>query len=245
MTDQEKLQKLFQAALKDCSEVNHTPTPAFHDSLTQRQDAPPTQPSPSAHVPYSRHETPASAPPVAVGAMPVQPAAVAAYAAESQTPPGEFVISIPNAGLDDQTSAELGKLIDERRSKLKRQYRRSALIAACTFFGLAGGSVAWFVQSPDRVGALNSAIAEVRSAGDVTGMVKKYQLALDKIATRSSHIDDASGALGIVPGEEDHADPHFEAEMKEMMGGEGKTVGERNRTLQTTFKEQAEKALKN
>ena len=90
-------------------------------------------------------------------------------------------------------------------------------------------------QSPERMRALGEVMQDFRSVGDVKGLVAKYQDALDRISARSQQIDQATAAMGIKPSEGDEEDPYFEAEMKEMMGGEGKTVGQRNKALQDNF----------
>jgi hypothetical protein len=103
------------------------------------------------------------------------------------------------------------------------------------FLGITGGGFGWFVSSPDRVQAVRDAAKEIRSAGDIAGMVAKYQKALDKIATRSQDIDKATESMGVSSSLEGLKDVNMDAEMKEMMGGEGKTVGERNRLLKEKF----------
>jgi hypothetical protein len=202
MTDQEKLQQLFQAALKA--------PPAEGNAAFAR--AFPT-PAPVAVAPVSE------APPA-----PEPPAAVAASTAP-----------VAHAGLDDAASAELGALLDAQMAGQKRKRRRELIGTFVVLLGLTGGGFGWFVQSPTRVQAFREAMADIRSVGDVAAMVAKYQVALDKIATRSNQIDQATEAMGGSANQDGMKDVNMDAEMQAMMGGEGKTTGERNKMLQNAF----------
>lgn len=210
MADQETLQKLFDAALKDSSlPVAGTPKRAF----------------PATHDP--QFGGPPRGPVVAV------PAAIASPVAEIQRP--ELAVDQAPAVLDEAATAELGALLDEKIGRQTRKRRREALVTAGVFFGLTGGGLAWFVQSPARVAAFSSAISEIRSASDVKSIVAKYQAALDRLGTHSQKIDEATSALGVKASAEDAKDPNFNQEMKQMTGGEGKVAGERADALRKSF----------
>jgi hypothetical protein len=140
-----------------------------------------------------------------------------------------------NAGLDDATATELGELLDEQRARIKRKHLRQTLTTLAACVALSGGGFGWFVQSPERVQAFKDAIKDVRSVGDVKSLVAKYQDALDRVSARSQQIDQATAAMGVKASAADDEDPYFEAEMQAMMGGEGKTVGQRNKALQKNF----------
>ncbi len=142
-----------------------------------------------------------------------------------------------NAGLSHAEAEELGNLLDGQRARLKRKRRRDALVALGVFFGFSGGAFGWFVQSPARVQAAREAFRDIRSVGDISGMVAQYKLALDKIAVRSKQIDQATMAMGVSADQSNSKDVYMDAEMKQFMGGEGKgkTIGERNRLLQQNF----------
>jgi hypothetical protein len=101
-------------------------------------------------------------------------------------------------------------------ARQKRKRRRELIGTFVVLLGLNGGGLGGFVQSPSRLLAFREAMADIRSVGDVAAMVAKYQVALDKIATRSNQIDPAT----------------------EAMGGEGKTTGQRNQKLQNAFGKQ-------
>lgn len=204
MTDQEKLQQLFQAALR-------APSPEGKAPLTR---AFPT-PAPLAATPVSE-AVPAPEPPATVAAS---------------TAP------LPNPGLDDAASAELGALLDEQMARQKRRRKRELIGTLIVVFGLTGGGLGWFVQSPTRIQAFREAMADIRSVGDVAAMVAKYQVALDKIAARSQQIDQATEAMGGSANQDGMKDLNMDAEMQAMMGGEGKgkTTGQRNEMLQKAF----------
>ncbi len=206
MTDQEKLKQLFEAALKDTSDLNKAPTRAFVTPSVK--PIPPTSPPPEP----VQEIAPA---PVAVVEIPVAPPV--------------------NAGLDDATATELGVLLDEQRARIKRRHIRQTLTTLAVCLALCGGGFGWFVQSPDRVQAFKDAIKDVRSVGDVKSLVANYRDALDRVAARSQQIDQATAAMGVKASAADEEDPYFDAEMQEMMGGEGKTVGQRNKALQQNF----------
>jgi hypothetical protein len=232
MTDKEKLQKLFDAALRDPSLPAGSPTRAFPVASTPQCPAPEV----------GRLLTPT--PPVEVQAVVPEPAVIAAVTEEispSATAPTMAGV------LDGAASAELGALLDEQVRRKARRHRIESLVAALVLFGLTGGGFAWFVQSPERVQAFTSAIREIRSVGDVKALVAKYQAALDRISARGQQIDQASSAMGSVVTAEDEKDPYLEAEMKGMMGGEGKTIGERSKQMKSAFghmEEEHGKALK-
>lgn len=212
MTDQEKLQKLFQAALQDSSELSKAPTRAFPTSSSV-----PAPASVVAPMPFTQ--------PVPVAVTP-KPVAVATE------PP---VVLPSNAGLDEATSHELGSLLDEQRTRISGKRRRDTLIVLGVMLGLAGGGFGWFVQDPQRVQAFKDAMRDIRSVGDVGSMVAKYRESLDRVAARGKQIDQATAAMGVVKTAQDEEDPYFEEEMKGMMGGEGRTLGERNKAMKDNF----------
>lgn len=215
----EKLQKLFQAALLDASEEKISLARAYPKSTLDTLAAQAATPSTPLAIPQPDSE------PVAV--VPV-PAPVAAAT--------DFVQPMANAGLEAEAAEELRILLDEQNLRLKRKRRRESIGALVVFLALTGGGFGWFVHSPDRVQAVRAAMSEIRSVGDIAGMVAKYQKALDKIGTRSKDIAAATESMGVSSNQDGMKDVYMDSEMKEMMGAEaGKTVGERNRMLQDKF----------
>ncbi len=203
MTDQEKLNQLFNAALTDSTDYE----------------------KPLARALIQQVPAPAALPITASDFMQVT----------LPTLPPIMEMPLANAGLDATASAELGALLDEQRVRLGRKRRRETLVTLGVCLTLTGGSCGWFVQSPNRIQAFKEVMRDFRSFGDVQGMVAKYKVALDKIAVRSKQIDQATAAMGVKHSAADDKDPYFEKEMQAMMGGKGRTVGQRNTQLQKTF----------
>ena len=202
MIDSEKLQKLFQAALKDPSEEHPAPSPVFPTPPSVRQAAIESNPELAAPVCVEIDDT---APPAA------------------------------NTGMAEAASAELKALLDEQIQR-KNGKRRREMIGRLVFVCLLiGGSSAWLVQTPGRVEALKQAIHDIHEAGDLKTMVAKYQQALHRVAQRSQQINAATESLGVSADQDHDKDPNFNAEMKAMMAGEGKTSGERNGAVQKAF----------
>lgn len=201
MSDPDRLQKLFEAALRAPVVETKSLTRAFPDPHAVTAALEPA-------------ETPA---PVTVGAV-VEPEAVAT------TP-------LANVGLDEQSSKELGILLDEQMQRKTRRHRRELIGTLAVLVTVLGGSTGWFVQSPARMTALGSAIHDVRSVGDVAGMVAKYRGALDKIGAHAKDTDLATESMGVSSNLKGEKDVNMDAEMHSMMIGEGKTTGERNAAL--------------
>ncbi len=189
---------------------------------------------PEAVKPVAVDSTPTTAPAVAHLTPVPDPARAVAV---PETP---AVVPIPatpvsNAGLDEASSAELAALLDEQHRRIRRQHRRQLLVTLLVLFGFAGGGYAWFIQSPQRVQAFREAMSDIRSVGDVTSIVSKFNKSLEKIKVHSTQIDNATTSMGIDATKDDGKDPYFDREMKKMTGGEGKTIGERNRLLKERF----------
>ena len=199
------MQKLFEAALRSSSES---------DVLKPERALAPSQVATPAATPVA---TPQAAAPAVAAATP-NPAGPAS-----------------NTGLDEASAAELAALLDERNQRMQRKRRRNLLVSVVFLLAMAGGGYGWFIQSPQRVQAFHEALNDIRSVGDFASIVAKYNKALAKIKDHSSQIDRATASMGIDPAKDDSKDPYFETEMKDMMHGEGKTVGERNRRLKEKF----------
>jgi hypothetical protein len=232
MTDKDKLQKLFQAALLDASEERVTLARAYPKSTLDSLAAQAVTPPGPLVAPQPAPEPVTMAP---VAAAPVD---------APEAPASDLVQPMANAGLDAVSAEELRILLDDQHRRLKSRRRREMVTSLVVFLGITGGGFGWFVSSPERVQAVREAVKEVRSAGDIAGMVAKYQKALDKIATRAQDIDKATESMGVSSSLAGLKDVNMDAEMKEMMGGEGKTVGERNRLLKEKFGSVKEGGLK-
>ena len=216
MTDNEKLQQLFQAALKDTSEGKASLVRAFPSPTPIVANPPSIEPVPQ--VFFKPEEAP--------------------VAVEASARPAT------NAGLGEAESAELGALLDEQNLRKSRKRRRELIGTFVVLFALTGGGFGWFVHSPARVQAFREAVKDIRSVGDIKSTVAQYQVALDRISARSSQIDEATQSMGVSSNQDGMADPNMDAEMHAMMGGEGKTTGERNKTLQNAFGKKVEPTKK-
>ncbi len=142
------------------------------------------------------------------------------------------------ASLDTGISAELGAIMDAKIARNKRKRRRGLIFMALFFVGVTGGAAGWVVTNPERFDAMKKVVAEIKSVGDIKGMVAQYQKALDKVAVRSEQIDAATLSMGVDPasaaGMEDQG---FDKEMREMMGEDGgPTTAARNAKLVEKFK---------
>lgn len=238
MTDNEKLKKLFEAALKDVAVDRKPLARAFPDAPRESYTVPPLSPRPAAPVETAAPLVPAPAP---IAPMPHSPAESISRE-EDPSPPATTDVPHENVGLDAATSAELGVLIDERREDQARRRRRGMILTMAVFLGLLGSAYGWVASSPERMKALSEAITDIRSAGDVAAMVAKFQTSLDRVATRGQHIDQARSALGVEAGPEDKKDPYLQEEMKEMTGkDDGKSLGERNQMMTRNFDHMREK----
>lgn len=262
MTTREDLDKLFEAALHEKQAPSRFGTPEEQRRRSPVPVAPPggySQPLPqAAPLPegYVQQEAPQAAAPQQF-AQPspqqyAQPApqqyaqAVPMQAVQPQSaqagPVESSLVELDERGaasLDNTISAELGAILDAKVAKEKRKKRNGRLVLLGLFLGATGGASAWVVTNPERVEAFKAVAAEIRSVGDIQGMVAKYQKALDKIAVRGEQIDAATISMGVDPASAaGMADQGFDKEMREMMGEDGgPTTAARNAKLQEKFKD--------
>jgi hypothetical protein len=212
MSDREDLDKLFEAALRQ------TEPPGYSIGRLSKT---PGKAEPSGYTP---------APPFARTPVPVS-----APIAISQEAP--LLDERGAASLDTAMNEELEAIVDAKMAKAKARRRRGAvmtlLFVALTF----GGGAAWFVTSPQRMAALKEALAEIKSFGDVNGLVAKYQASLDRVALRSEQINQASAMLGVDPNSIATEDAGFDQEMRDLVGEEGgPTTAARDAKLREKFK---------
>jgi len=234
MPDSTDLDKLFEAALHEKQAPSRYGTPE-----SQKKSAPAVFKRPA---PVGSGLGGASAFTAAPSAFHAAPPAPSAF----QAAPPAFQAAAPvvqrdghgEASLDLSINAELAAIMDAKIAKDKRRRRRSFLITILFFVGVTGGAAGWVVLNPERLEAMKAVIAEIKSVGDIQGMVAKYQQALDKVAVRGKQIDAATIAMGVDPTSVDeHADPGFDKEMRAMMGEEGgKTTAQRDKILRQKFK---------
>lgn len=219
MNGREDLDKLFEAALHGTQAPSRYGTP---DSMKKSAPAAFNRPAPFQAAPAPT--TPFQAAPfVAAAAAPASP---------------EVVLDKHGVkSLDSTINAELAEIMDQKIVREKSRRRRGRLMLVVFFLGATGGSAGWVAMNPHRLEAFKQTIAEIKSVGDIKGMVAKYQVALDKVAVRGKQIDAATVSIGVDPASVDeHADPGFDKEMKAMMGEEGgKTTAARDKILRDKF----------
>lgn len=120
----------------------------------------------------------------------------------------------------------------------KKQSRQKWAVNLTTLAALITAGV-WVANSPTALAKLKSlgpamkqSVNDAKTLGTITD---QYDKQLEKVKVHSSHLDDATRALGVdpasVPKDED---PNMESEMKQMTGGE-KTTNDSARELQQKF----------
>lgn len=254
MTSREDLDKLFEAALHEKSAPSRFGTP---ESQMKAAPAAFAKQAAAQQAPASALQ---AAPAQGDGSAPAQlrsPQAVVAQ--EPSAPVGSSqveasgkkdsgLIDIAAVGdpfaqqalksMDNALSDELGAILDAKVAKEKRKKRQGRIVFAGMLLGLTGGSAAWVVTNPERFEAMKQVVAEIKSAGDIPGLVAQYQEALDKIAVRGDQINAATESMGVDPSSADHIeDQGFDKEMREMMGEDGgRTTAQRDKLLREKFK---------
>ena len=175
-------------------------------------------------------------------AFPTQPSAqpVAVSPPAPAPEPEPILEPAANAGLSHTASAELGALLDEQHQRKTNKQRRETVVTLAVVVALTVGGAGWFAQSPPRLQAIKEAVHDIRSVGDVKSIVAKYQAALDKIGDRSHQIDHATVTMGVSANQDDAVDPNMNSEMLSLMGGEGKTTGQRNQMVKNAFSAKTE-----
>lgn len=133
---------------------------------------------------------------------------------------------------------DLQALIDEqaRRISSRRRLGNRLLLGFFALLLAAGGGAYGLVpsvrQQVNQLAADMKLIGrDMRMASSPEEMKKAYDKSLEKIGTRSTAVDDATRSLGVDP--TTVTDNDLSAEERKLMGNEGRTVSERNRTLQT------------
>lgn len=237
MTDPRDLNKLFEAALNEKEAPSRFGTPESQKKSAPRAmlkaNQPVAEPKKVEAAEAASKEKPGDEPLVSGGSV--------SKGAESD------LIDLANTGdpfagqamgsLDSSISAELGEILDEKVRKEKRSKKRARLVMLGVFLGIVGGSSAWVVTNPERFEAMKKVVSEIKSAGDIKGMVEKYQKSLDKVAVRGEQIDAATESMGVDPNSMDHVeDQGFDKEMREMMGEDGgPTTAKRDKVLRDKF----------
>lgn len=246
------MEKLFEAALHEKSAPSRFGTP---QELVRDAPVAFSRPVPMAAATESFQEAVSGFSASQVLVNPVQQPQGPAIAGSARFSEVPFEGTAPDSGLvdvnrqgdpfahlavtseDQAISAELGEILDAKFGKERQRKKRDRLILLLILLGVAGGGTGWVVANPERMAAMKQVAAEIKSVGDIKGMVAKYQKALDKIGERGKQIDSATISMGVDPASVDeHEDPDFDKEMKEMMGEDGgPTTAARNQLLRDKF----------
>jgi hypothetical protein len=226
----EALEKIFEAALKEVekpsikrpSEAYSQParnTPAQTETFEALKPSNPIAPTSSAAVTPTQTATTTNTP-------------TQAAATQATTQPV----------IDAAAANEIGEILDAKLAKTRAKRKREVLVFTLTIVGAIAGASIWVYNSPERIKALKSAGNEIRSATDVNAIVDSYQGSVDQVSKRSSQIDQATELMGAKTGSKNDPDAYMDKEMKGMMGGKGKTVGDRDKAMQSTFGDRAKEA---
>lgn len=147
------------------------------------------------------------------------------------------VSSEPVRDVDDHEEVDLSSLLDKQieRDQGDSQRANKLILKICAAVVLLLVIVfAVSAKSRREVGELIQNVRESRDDLDLektqTEFSKAYDDVMTKLGSRSGDIDRATRSLGVDPStvKEDGMDP----EMKQMMGGEGTTAGERARIVE-------------
>jgi hypothetical protein len=187
-TDKEKLQKLFEAALRE-------PEPT---TVNNRENSPP------------------SATPVAV--QPTVPTSQERDCGASCEPLKPEPMAVVASSMSDAASEELAGLLDDQHRRKSRRRRLETLVTLCVLFGGMAGGWVWFNSDAHRKQALREVLNDIHTLNDARLIAAKYENALDRIATRSRQIDQASATLGADP-TQPASGGALDSQMKEFSGG--------------------------
>lgn len=135
-----------------------------------------------------------------------------------------------------QLEEDLSVLLDEQARRLKKKRQRANWVILVFLLTLGGSGGAWYAKSPENRAAVAEILQNLKEGRkdlalvtDPVEMAQQFDESLAEINTRKEAIDQASMAMGIDP--TNVAEDGMNAEMKDMMGGEGRTVAERNLML--------------
>lgn len=143
----------------------------------------------------------------------------------------------PDCEPDELEEVDLSSLLDlqdERQEKDSKRTNR-VILKSCGLVFVA--VLVWYAVSSTHRRQVDGLIqnvkesrTDVKQMSNPKGIMGSYDEVLQKLGSRSEDIDTATRSLGVDPTtvKEDGMDP----EMKGMMGGKGRTVGERERMVE-------------
>jgi len=147
-------------------------------------------------------------------------------------------MSLPKEGeREELEEVDLSSLLDLQDAREESESKRSSrviLISSGCLFVLVVFFCVVTASNRRKVDGLIQNLEESRHelepVGGKDAFAKAYDDMMAKLGSRSTDIDHATRSLGTDPStvKEDGMDP----EMKQMMGGEGRTAGERQRAIE-------------
>ncbi|MBC8128552.1 MAG: hypothetical protein H8M99_15545 [Gloeobacteraceae cyanobacterium ES-bin-144] len=144
-----------------------------------------------------------------------------------------------------QIEEDLAALLDEQSVRLRKRRRRANWVILAIFGGLMAYGSVWYSASAANQQTLAELLLNIRQSGkdfkmigSVLGIKSQYDKALDKIGTRKDDVQKAAASMGVDPSK--YKEDGMDAEMRDMQGGDGPTVNDRNKLLQNTLGKFAE-----
>lgn len=213
MTTQEKIHELAMAALRSAPPPAGVPKPATFMAAPEKLRAIPT----AAPV-----ETVVKAEPVApVATMPVTEAGLEPEA----------------RAFKDDGCPELRAMIDERDEKMKITQKRQSLVVTFSLLAMVAAAGGWFAVSPSAQAKVATIVPlfkeSLRDVKTLANTKENFDKQLERVSARNNQIGNATRALGVDPATvADGAGGELDSAMKDMMGGEGRTISERTKAVQ-------------
>ena len=139
---------------------------------------------------------------------------------------------------EDTLETDLSSLLDLQDQRQADESKRASRTMIGAFGFLLAFGLVWYAAAETNRRKVDGLIQNViESRRDLDQMsnpsevTAAYDEVLAKLGNRSTDIDTATRSMGVDPStvKEDGMDP----EMKTMMGGEGRTVGERKREVES------------
>lgn len=132
---------------------------------------------------------------------------------------------------------DLAELLDAQAQRLQKKRGYANWFILAVLLAIGGTSYGWYASSPVNQAQVAQIIQNLKEGkkdfalvSDPTKMAEQFDESLAEISTRKDDIDLAAQAMGVDTG--NVVEDGMDAEMLDMMGGEGRTVGQRNKLLQ-------------
>jgi len=132
---------------------------------------------------------------------------------------------------------DLAELLDAQAQRLQKKRGHANWFILAVLLGIGGTGYGWYASSAENQAQVAQLIQNLKEGkkdfalvSDPTKMAEQFDESLAEISTRKDDIDLAAQAMGVDTG--NVVEDGMDAEMLDMMGGEGRTVGQRNKLLQ-------------